>query len=285
MSSTSSISRSASQPQHGVLRRAALVLAEAERGAIAGAIIDGSVTGTRSTNQTPSANRSLTSAATRSASRVLPTPPGPTAVTRRCSSQRVGERRPSRPTRPTNGVNGVGAAAAPAIGRRPARPPGRDHGVAATAAKRPAVVHLELAQQRGDMTLDGADGDEQPRADLGVGQVFAERGQHLGLARGDAHLTRSSLIGHVQIVHVAGPDDARTDGQTAHSSEAALSAPTPQHLPPRPSPPDPGETPAAHGRKHASGAKGTQSSSHHGRAAKRCMYSFTAPAGSVSLDG
>ena len=41
----------------------------------------GSVTGTRSTNHTPSAKSPARSAATAIASRVLPTPPGPTAVT------------------------------------------------------------------------------------------------------------------------------------------------------------------------------------------------------------
>jgi hypothetical protein len=44
-----------------------------------------------------------------------------------------------------------------------------------------AIGHLKLSQQRGDVTLDGADGDEQPGADLGIGQMFAERGQYLGL--------------------------------------------------------------------------------------------------------
>jgi hypothetical protein len=52
------------------------------------------------------------------------------------------------------------------------------------------------------MTLDRTDGYEEPRADLGVGQMFAERGQDLGLTRGDADSTDSSLIGHAQIVHV-----------------------------------------------------------------------------------
>ena len=39
--------------------------------------------------------------------------------------------------------------------------------------------------------------------------------------------------------------------------------------------PIPAKTPAAHGRKHASGARGPRFSSHHGRAAKRRMYFFT----------
>ena len=49
--------------------------------AIAAATIVGSLTCTRSTKTTPSANRPTTSAATRRTSRVLPTPPGPIAVT------------------------------------------------------------------------------------------------------------------------------------------------------------------------------------------------------------
>ena len=54
------------------------------------------------------------------------------------------------------------------------------------------------------MTLDRADGDEQPGADLGIGQMFAERGQDLGLAGRDAYLGRCPLTSHVQIVHVVG---------------------------------------------------------------------------------
>jgi hypothetical protein len=45
----------------------------------------------------------------------------------------------------------------------------------------PPISHLEFAQQGGDVTLDGTDGDEQPGADLGVGQMLTQRGQHLGL--------------------------------------------------------------------------------------------------------
>ena len=152
--------------------------------AMAGAIMAGSVTGTRSTYQAPSANRPATSATTLSASRVLPTPPGPTAVTRRCVAQRRGQRGPLGRPPDERGQRRRAAAAASVRGR--ARPPARAQG-RRRGRQRPAVVHLELAQQRGDVALDGADGDEQPGGDLGVGQVLAERGQHLGLAGGHAH--------------------------------------------------------------------------------------------------
>ena len=73
--------------------------------------------------------------------------------------------------------------------------------------QRPAVVHLELAQQRGHVALDGADRDEQPGGDLRVGQVLPERGQHLGLAGGHAHPRshRASSHAHTQIVPDPGP--------------------------------------------------------------------------------
>ena len=169
--------------------------------AIAGAIIAGSVTGTRSTYQDPSANRSLRSAATLSASRVLPTPPGPTAVTSRCSCSASASAARSA-ARPTNGVNGSGrapvtAATGPASGSAAAglwTPARRERG------ERPAVAHLQLAQQRGDVALDGADRDEQPGADLGVGQVLAEGGEHLRLAGRDARVGQCGPAVHPPIV-------------------------------------------------------------------------------------
>ena len=85
--------------------------------ATAGAIIAGSVTGTRSTYQTPSANRSATSAATASASRVLPTPPGPTAVTRRCVGAAAAASAARSAARPTNGVSGDGQRQRPRAAR------------------------------------------------------------------------------------------------------------------------------------------------------------------------
>ena len=67
-------------------------------------------------------------------------------------------------------------------------------------SQRPAVIHLELTQQRGNVTLDGADRDEQPGGDLRVGQVLPDRGQHLSLtgrhARPGSHHPRT----HTQIL-------------------------------------------------------------------------------------
>lgn len=71
----------------------------------------GSVTGTRSTKHTPSAKSPATSAATASASRVLPTPPRPTAVTSRRAVTAAASSPRSR-VRPTKAVNGAGSAGA-----------------------------------------------------------------------------------------------------------------------------------------------------------------------------
>ncbi len=45
----------------------------------------------------------------------------------------------------------------------------------------PPVRHVQLAQQRRDVTFDGTHGDKQLRGDLGVGQVLAEQAEHLHL--------------------------------------------------------------------------------------------------------
>ena len=66
--------------------------------------------------------------------------------------------------------------------------------------QRPAVVHAELAQQRGHVALHGADRDEQPGGDLRVGQVLPERGQHLGLTGGHARPRRHRASTHTQIL-------------------------------------------------------------------------------------
>ena len=68
----------------------------------------GSVTRTRSTNHAPSRRSAASSAATLSANRVLPTPPGPVAVTMRCSASAPASAARSA-TRPTNGVTGTGS--------------------------------------------------------------------------------------------------------------------------------------------------------------------------------
>jgi hypothetical protein len=68
---------------------------------------DESLSGTRSTNHTPSARERDRSAATWAASRVLPTPPGPTAVTKRCSATAAASSATST-ARPTNEVRSSG---------------------------------------------------------------------------------------------------------------------------------------------------------------------------------
>ena len=40
---------------------------------------------------------------------------------------------------------------------------------------------IQLAPQRGDVALHRAHRDEQPGRDLGVAEVLAEQGEHLGL--------------------------------------------------------------------------------------------------------
>ena len=51
-------------------------------------------------------------------------------------------------------------------------------------ARRSATA--ELAQQRRDVALDGANGEVQPGGDLLVGQVLPDQREHLGLSLGDA---------------------------------------------------------------------------------------------------
>ena len=68
-----------------------------------------SVTGTRSTNQTPSRRSAARPAATAAARRVLPTPPGPVAVTSRLSCSAAVSAATSA-ARPTNDVSGTGTA-------------------------------------------------------------------------------------------------------------------------------------------------------------------------------
>ena len=161
----------------------------------AGAIIAGSMTGTRSRNQAPSANRSVTSAATRRASRVLPTPPGPTTVTSRCSASACTSARCSS-ARPMNEVRVDGSEAEPLRGwalQSYGSAVAQGHG---DRSERPPVAHAELAQQGRHVALDGSDRDEQAGADLGVGQVLAERGEHLCLARGDQHVSSRPRFDH-----------------------------------------------------------------------------------------
>ena len=98
---------------------------------MAGATMAGSVTGTRSTYQAPSAYRPATSVTTLSASRVLPTPPGPTAVTSRCAPSAPASAARSA-ARPTNEVSGEGSGRASAG----ADAAGRSVAAAAASARR-----------------------------------------------------------------------------------------------------------------------------------------------------
>ena len=61
------------------------------------------------------------------------------------------------------------------------------------------------------MALDRTDGDEEPGADLRVGQVVADGGQHLRLADGHARLGCCPRGGHPQIL----PGSQPTERQVA----------------------------------------------------------------------
>jgi hypothetical protein len=117
--------------------------------AIAGATMAGSVTGTRSTYQAPSAYRLATPVTRLSASRVLPTPPGPTAVTRRCAASAPASAARSA-ARPTNEVSGDGggrpaAARDPGSARTP-EAPGRSAAAAAASARRSLTWSLRSSE-------------------------------------------------------------------------------------------------------------------------------------------
>ncbi len=81
------------------------------------AIWAGSVTGTRSTNHAPSRRSPASSAATATARRLLPTPPGPRAVTSR-SRPRAARSSATSAARPTKEVSGTGRPR-PGAARRP----------------------------------------------------------------------------------------------------------------------------------------------------------------------
>ena len=83
MSMTSSASRLASDATSATSIEAARCWGTPTVSATVGMTIAGSVTWTRSTNHAPSRRAGATPAATLNASRLLPTPPGPVAVTMR----------------------------------------------------------------------------------------------------------------------------------------------------------------------------------------------------------
>jgi len=100
----------------------------------------GSVTGTRSVYHAPSAYRPATSVTTLSASRVFPTPPGPTAVTRRCAAMAPASSARSA-SRPTNEVSGEGSGRAAADGA------GRGLAAAAASARRSLTWSLRSSEE------------------------------------------------------------------------------------------------------------------------------------------
>ena len=148
-----------------------------------------SVTGTRSTYQAPSTYWSARSDTTARASRVLPTPPGPTAVTSRCRASSPASAARSA-ARPTNDVSGDGSDGAVASGAATVAGPEAQLG------QRPAVGHVELAQQRRHVALDGPHRDDQAPGDLLVGQVLAHERQHLGLTLGDRRPDQQFGLSH-----------------------------------------------------------------------------------------
>ena len=110
LSSTSSARRSPSGGGQHVLGRAGPRISPRPRQASTAAGSNAwSVTGTRSTYQVPPKNWSATSAATASASLVLPIPPGPTAETSRMRRPALRPGRPAR--RPVRRTMSAGSAA------------------------------------------------------------------------------------------------------------------------------------------------------------------------------
>ena len=181
--------------------------------AIAGPFIDESVTGTRSTNQAPSANRPARSAMSLRASRVWPTPPGPTAVTRRCA-QSASIRAARSSTRPTNDVNGASRRASPAVAAAEPEPVAiarRLRRLAATAARARRSSTCSFRSSDETWLSTRADRDKQPGSDLGIRQMLFKRGQHLSLTRRHAPLARHPLCRpHPDCARSPPPAESRT---------------------------------------------------------------------------
>jgi hypothetical protein len=95
-------------------REAACCCGTPTASATAATTVAGSVTRTRSTNHAPSRRSAARPVATLIARRVLPTPPGPTAVTSRCSARSRASATRS-VARPMNGVTGTGRAPRPGM--------------------------------------------------------------------------------------------------------------------------------------------------------------------------
>ena len=109
-----------------------------------------SVTGTRSTNHTPSRQRSATAAATAVARRVLPTPPGPSAVTSR-SADTAWTRSATSVDRPTNEVSGTGT--------------DRRDGAAGPAPRSPRSSGVRMSSMRSPSWEPSSDGSPGPAAE------------------------------------------------------------------------------------------------------------------------
>ena len=117
------------------------------------------------------------SAATASASRVLPMPPIRRRSPARCSASAAASaaRSASRPT------NDVGRAQPPPGQLPPGQGAGRHHTareVSREDGQRPPVASAELAQQQGDVTLHVHARDERPGRDLGIRQVLGDTSEH-----------------------------------------------------------------------------------------------------------
>ena len=131
--------------------------------------------------------------ATASASRVLPTPPGPTAVTSRCRARTSASAARSA-ARPTNDVSGDGSdGPATSGGRSQSRRPAREAARSAS-ARRSARFSLRSSDETWLSTVR-TEMNNRP-AIWALREVLAHQGQHLGLAFGDAGVVQQLGLGH-----------------------------------------------------------------------------------------
>ena len=117
--------------------------------------------------------------------------------------------------------------------RKTAHPAGQGHlARARERSQLPPVRHAVLAQERRDVSLDRAHGQVQASGDLGVGQVRAERREHLGLAVG--HLDRDRSHGNIMAdrehppgYHICGVRPAQPAAASSSAPSASRSASSP----------------------------------------------------------
>ena len=83
---------------------------------------------------------------------------------------------------------------------------------------------IELAKQRGDVTLHRPHRDEQPLRDLGVRQVLGDAGEHLRLTGGDTRRGRRRLGVHHVIV-TPNPSGPGTCDRPTHSRQDRCAQP------------------------------------------------------------